>query len=279
MTLFETHRPLMFGIAYRMLGSVMEAEDALQDAFLRVQQMQDPIENPRAFFTTLMTRLCINRLNSARYQREQYLGEWLPEPLATSEPEHQTLQKDAISMAFLVLLERLNPAERAIFLLREVFDFEYGEIARMVDKSEAACRQVFSRAKRQLDTERTRFQVTVEEHRHLLQRFMEAVGSGDLHGLVALLTDDAVMLTDGGGKATATLYPLYGAPTVAQFLIGIRKHKPANGYQEIKSINGKPALVIRHEDGRAFAVINIECEGGHIRAVHAISNPDKLRHI
>ena len=203
LTTFQQHRPLLFSIAYRMLGSVTDAEDILQDAYLRFQSAPlTAIESPKAYLSTIVTRLCLNHLTSARAQREMYVGPWLPEPILGTDqpelgnPEAQADRNESVSMAFLVLLERLTPAERAVFLLREVFEYEYDEIAGMLEKSEGACRQLFSRAKDRITANRRRFQVSPEEHRRLLEEFMRAAVNGDLHNLTNLLAEDATIWAD-----------------------------------------------------------------------------------
>ena len=282
---FETYRPLMFSIAYRMLGSAMEAEDILQDAYLRYQKVAaERIESHKAFLTTMVTRLCINALQSARAQRETYVGPWLPEPILTEEdslpsPAGQAGLYDSISMAFLVLLENLTPLERAVFLLREVFDYDYAEVAAIVGREEAACRQLFSRAKKHLTEQRPRFESDPQQHRQLLDSFVEAVGSGDLDSLMQLLADDVTMWADGGGKARgAAINPLHGRDAVARFMIASRRFPASAVRAEIELINGRPAVVLR-TDERVVAVVSIAVEGGQISNVWIVGNPDKLRHV
>lgn len=285
---FETHRPLLFGIAYRMLGSVSDAEDIVQDAYLRYQATnEEKIESHRAFLTTIVTRLCLNRLNSAAVQRETYLGPWLPEPLLTADrpdlgdPATSISDYEAISMAFLALLEQLTPAERAVFLLREVFDYEYSEIAQILDNSAAACRQLFSRAKKHLTKNRRRFRSTREDHQKMLSGFMEAIDLGELDGLINLLADDVVFWADGGGKVRgAATQPVYGAQAVAAFLLNVsRQFAPAGYWYEELEVNGRPGLVLRTQEGKAFTVITLEVSEGRIHEMRGISNPDKLMHL
>src|SRR2546427_1932457 len=202
---FAEVRPILFSIAYRMLGSVMDAEDVVQEAYLRWQEASDDdVRSPRAYLATMVTRLCINQLRSARVQREAYVGPWLPEPLVTEhtpDPSGSVELAESLSMAFLVLLERLSAIERAVFLLHEVFDFEYPEIARIVDKSEANCRQIFARAKKRVESSHARFPASVEEAGRLLERFTRATAAGDMDGLLAVLAEDITLWPDGGGKA------------------------------------------------------------------------------
>jgi len=287
---FETHRPLMFSIAYRMLGSAMEAEDIVQEAYLRYQGVSpETIRSPKAFLSTVVTRLCLNQLESARAKREEYIGPWLPEPVLTGagevrapnallqSPSQQAELHESISLAFLVLLEQLTPVERAVFLLREVFDYEYAEIAEILDKDEVACRQLLSRAKKHIAEHRPRFKATPEQHRQLLNQFMRAVGTGELDGLMTLLSDDVTMWADGGGKARgAATQPLHGRAAVAQFALSSTRFLPPNYHAEIAEVNGQPAAILR-VGHKAVAIITIEVDSDHIRAVRVLGNPDKLK--
>ena len=214
---FETYRPQLFAIAYRMVGSAMEAEDLVQESYLRYRSVQtEEIRSPKAFLTTIVTRLCLNHLQSARVQREQYVGPWLPEPMLdgaeqTLSPTDQMARYESISLAFLTLLETLTPVERGVFLLREVFDYDYPDIAAIVEKSEPACRQLFRRAKEHLAQRRPRFRTTPARQRQLLDQFMHAVSAGEFDGLTKLLAEDVTMWADGGGKVrgAATLSALW----------------------------------------------------------------------
>ncbi len=287
---FEAHRPLMFSIAYRMLGSAMEAEDIVQEAYLRYQGVSpETIRSPKAFLSTVVTRLCLNQLESARAKREEYIGPWLPEPVLTEagevtalnallqSPSQQAELHESISLAFLVLLEQLTPVERAVFLLREVFDYEYAEIAEILDKDEVACRQLLSRAKKHIAEHRPRFKATPEQHRQLLNQFMRAVGTGELDGLMTLLSDDVTMWADGGGKARgAATQPLHGRTAVAQFALSSTRFLPSNYHAEIAEVNGQPAAILR-VGRKAVAIITIEVDSDRIRAVRVIGNPDKLK--
>jgi RNA polymerase sigma-70 factor (ECF subfamily) len=281
---FEQYRPLMFSIAYRMLGSVTEAEDILQNAYLRYREMPvGSIASPKAFLSTVVTRLCLNHLQSARMQRESYLGPWLPEPLLTeNDPESPTSQAErleSISMAFLVLLERLTPVERAVFLLREVFDYPYSDIAEIVGKDEVSCRQILSRAKKFIAGSRPRFTPSTEQHHQLLQQFLGAVEEGDLDGLTQLLTSDVTLWTDGGGKARgAATRPLHGPAAVARFMIASQRFIQATFTSEITQVNGEPAILLRI-DGHPFAVVSVTIEQQHIVEVRVVGNPEKLKHL
>jgi RNA polymerase sigma-70 factor (ECF subfamily) len=281
---FQEYRTLLFSLAYRMLGSVTDAEDILQDAYMRFQSAPlAAIESPRAYLSTIVTRLCLNHLTSARTRREMYVGPWLPEPILGSDqpeltsPEAQATRNESVSMAFLVLLERLTPAERAVFLLREVFEYDYDEIAAMLEKSEGACRQLFSRAKEHITANRPRFQVGPEEHRRLLEQFLRAATNGDLHGLTDLLSADVTVWADGGGKARgAALQPVRGRSDVARFVIGVTAKLPVGAQYAVADVNGQPTLLVRHPDGMPAAVVSIEVDEGRIRNIWAIANPDKL---
>ena len=282
---FEQYRPMMFAIAYRMLGSVSEAEDMLQTAYLRYRQLPaGSIASPKAFFSTMVTRLCLNQLQSVRVQRESYLGPWLPEPLLTEEdpasPISQAEQLESISMAFLVLLERLTPVERAVFLLREVFDYPYAEVAEIVGKEETSCRQILSRAKKFLAASRPRFTPSNEQHQQLMLQFLNAVSEGDLAGLTQLLASDVRLTADGGGKVQgAATRTLHGPEVVARFLIAVSLRNVQEMYtMEITEANGEPAVMLR-VDGHPFVVISVTIVQQRIVDIRAIGNPDKLRHL
>jgi RNA polymerase sigma-70 factor (ECF subfamily) len=271
---FESYRPLMFAIAYRMLGSAMDAEDIVQEAFLRYQGAHN-IEMPKAFLTTVVTRLCLDHLKSARVQRESYIGPWLPEPLITSNTPFDN-QYESISLAFLVLLESLNPVERAVFLLREVFDYDYRDIAEVVDKEEAACRQLFHRAKAHIADQRPRFEASREEHRQMLERFMQACVIGDLAGLTDLLAEEVSLAADGGGKASAAIRPVSGRNGVARFWIGLMTRMTSEFSAEILEVNGRPALLIRAPQEIGDSLVSFEMDGGKIRTFQVMRNPDKM---
>jgi len=279
---FEAYRPLMMSIAYRMLGSMTEAEDIVQEAYIRYQgAAPEQVWSHRAYLSTIVTRLCLNQLQSARSKRETYIGPWLPEPVLTQPDDHldparQAERHESISIAFLTLLEELTPVERAVFLLREVFDFDYVEIGEIVGREEAACRQMFSRAKKHIAAHRSRFKPDPEAHRRMLDRFSEAVGSGDLDGLMALLAEDVTMWTDGGGKARgAALHPLKGREAVARFVLGSTRLLIGPFAPWIGEVNGEPALIVR-EEGEARIVLVITSDGKQIGEVRVIGNPDKL---
>ncbi len=281
---FEKYRPLMFSIAYRMLGSVTEAEDMLQNAYLRYSQMPaGSIDSPRAFLSTVVTRLCLNHLQAARVQRESYLGPWLPEPLLTEDdamsPTSQAEMLESISMAFLVLLERLMPVERAVFLLREVFDYPYSEIAAIVGKEEASCRQILSRAKKFIADQRPRFTPSTEHHHQLLQRFIGAIEEGNLDGLTQLLTSDVTLSTDGGGRVRgAATRTVHGQEAVARFIIASLRYIQAGYTMEFTQVNGEPAILLR-VDGHPFSIVSVTIAQQQIVDIRVIANPEKLRHL
>ena len=280
---FEQYRGLLFSIAYRMLGSVADAEDMLQEAFIRWRQTSsDEIRSPRAFLVTIVTRLCINHLESARVRREEYVGEWLPEPLVTdpkSDPSHVLRVDESLSMAFLVLLERLTSIVRAVFLLREIFEYEYSEIAAILDQSEANCRQILRRARQLVSGARPRFKASSEERNNLLERFLRATSQGDMDGLVDLLASDVVLRSDGGGKALAVPNLIVGADKVARGILGsLEKLVPRNLLTRMALINGQPGIV-SYLNGKPYSVLTLDTSEGRIRAIYVLTNPEKLAHL
>jgi RNA polymerase sigma-70 factor (ECF subfamily) len=282
---FETHRPLLFSIAYRMLGSAMEAEDIVQEAYLRYQAVPpETVKSPKALLCTIVTRLCLNHLQSARTQRELYVGPWLPEPILTGQdsplsPSKQLSMDESISMAFLVLLETLTPPERAVFLLREVFDYPYDEIAEILDKEETACRQLFSRARKHIAEHRPRFKPSPEAHQQMLERFIGAVGAGDLDGLTQLLSDNVTMWADGGGKTRgAAIHPLHGRDAVGRFIMASTRLLTENASIEMAEINGEIGMIVRAA-GKAALVLLISANTNHVHEIRVIGNPDKLTHL
>jgi RNA polymerase sigma-70 factor (ECF subfamily) len=280
---FDQYRSLLFSIAYRMLGSVADAEDMLQETFIRWQQArEEEFRSPRAFLITIISRLCINHLQSARVKREEYVGQWLPEPIVTgpgSDPLEIIRVDESLSMAFLVMLERLTPVERAVFLLREVFEYEYPEIATVLGESEANCRQILHRARQHVTAMRPRFKTSQRQKSDLLERFLKATGSGDLEGLVELLASDIVLHTDGGGKAVAAPNLIRGARNVARGAMGtLKKLVPKNLVFRLAQINGEPGLV-SYLDGKAYSVLTLETGAGHIQTIYVVTNPEKLAHI
>lgn len=279
--IFQEYRLLLFSIAYRMLGSASDAEDIVQEAFLRWLQSSDKaIQSPKAYLSTIVVRLCLDQLRSAREKREVYAGFWLPEPVATGQmPElaETAAQAEALSLAFLLMLEKLNPLERAIFLLREVFEYEYSEIAAIVEKSEANCRQIFHRAWQHLDKDRPRFSSSREQQERITSRFLQASLNGDMQGLLSLLSDDIISMGDSGGKAglKAGRMPVYGPDKVSRGYLGALRSLPAGVVTRITEVNGQPAIVgYLHE--KPVGVILLQIEGERISRLYYIVNPEKL---
>ncbi len=280
---FDKYRPLLFSIAYRMLGSVMDAEDIVQEAYLRWQGVSSKeIRSPKSYLSAVVTRLSIDRLRREKARREEYVGPWLPEPLATgkdSDVADAAVLDETLSMAFLVLLESLTPVERAVFLLREVFDYDYAEIASLVGKSESNCRQIARRARKSVAARRPRFESSPEQEERLMRSFLEACMSGDMETLVSLLSEDVTLWSDGGGKTRAALRPIHGADKVARFFSGILRKAPPGLVVRWVSINGRPGFVGYFDDGRPQSVTTFDVAGGSIRAVRLVVNPEKLRNV
>jgi RNA polymerase sigma-70 factor (TIGR02957 family) len=286
--LFQAHRPSLFAVAYRMLGSATEAEDVVQDAWLRFSAAQpDGLRSAKAYLTTIVTRLCLDRLKSARASREEYVGPWLPEPVATAGdggPERSLAQAESVTLAFMVLLETLSPEERAVFLLREVFDYEYDEIAAMLDATAANCRQLFHRAKARIAERKPRFRAEAAEKRPLIERFVRAFSAGDAEELTHVLAEDVGFWSDGGGKVLASRRPVFGREQVVGLLVGFRRMAPAVGIPldavrlDITEVNGEPAVVLR-VSGRLDGVYVMTVQDGAIAAIRVVRNPDKLTYI
>jgi RNA polymerase sigma-70 factor (ECF subfamily) len=282
-------RPLVFSIAYRMLGSVAEAEDIAQETLLRAhRELRDGTEiaSPKAYMTAIATRLSIDHLRSARVRRESYVGPWLPEPLLTADPSADVAADaelaDDLSLAFLVVLERLTPDERAVFLLREAFDYKFGEIAEIVGKSPANCRQIGARARRHVLTERPRFEPSRAAREELAARFLAAAQGDDLDGLIELLAEDAVFTGDGGGKATAFPQPLVGAQRIAHAVRALfRQAARGDGAVTVTptAVNGQPGWIAREDDGAVIVVMALDIADGRVTAIRSIVNPDKLAHL
>jgi RNA polymerase sigma-70 factor (ECF subfamily) len=269
-----------------MLGSAMDAEDMVQETYLRYQTTPpQTIHSLKAYLTTILTRLCMDQLQLARRKREVYVGPWLPEPILTTatsdaaDPEKRVETQESISLAFLVLLEQLQPFERAVFLLREVFEYDFAEIATMLDKSEAACRRSFSRAKKHLSEHRPRFPASRETHRQLLSGYFQAVETGETTALMNLLSEDVTLWADGGGKIKqAALRPIRGRDAVARFSLGTKRFWPENARVELAEVNGQAAMIIR-TGGQVFSVLTIDVEQGQIQAIRIIANPEKLARV
>ena len=285
---FELHREKLFGVAYRMLGSASEAEDVVQDAWLRYDAVaRDSIRSPEAFLTTIVTRLCLDRLKSARATREEYVGPWLPEPLLTdgrAGPEQSAALAESVSLAFMVLLETLTPEERATFLLREIFEYDYESIAEILKTTPANCRQLFHRAKVHLQDRKPRFRDDARRKRELVGRFLAALRDGDAAGFTSVLTADVALWSDGGGKVLAARRPIFGRDHVIQLMVGIRRTASSMGYDlsqwaiQIVDVNGEPALAQRVA-GRVDSIYTFEFVADGITALRIVRNPDKLRYI
>jgi len=275
------HRGRLLGLAYRMLGSRSDAEDVVQDAYLRFAGAQG-VHNPEAFLVTIVTRLCLDRLKSAKAQREIYVGPWLPEPVfdaGSLSAEAATELADDLSFALLLALDRLSPLERAAFLLHDVFDTPFSEIAAMLDRTEASCRQLASRARRAVRDNRPRPARTPDSHARLLQAFGEAVASGNVAQLAALLREDAVALTDGGGRKTAARNPIVGPEKIARFFIGIAAKNAGHDMRiEPTTINGAVGALL-YLDGELDHTMSMAIDGEKIAAIYIVRNPDKLRHL
>jgi RNA polymerase sigma-70 factor, ECF subfamily len=281
----EDLRPLLFSIAYRMVGSVSDAEDLVQEAFLRLHREEQEgadIESPKAFLTTVVTRLSIDHLRSARVRREEYVGEWLPEPLlvdADPGPADQAEMSDTLSLAFLVLLESLSPLERAVFLLHDVFGYSYSEIAQVVEKSEDNCRQIALRARRAVDARRPRFDPSEDERRRVAERFFAAL-AGDASDIAAVLAEDVVMHGDGGGKVPAIARPAQGAERVSRMWANWAKQgMRVGGKIELATVNGQPGGILRTGTGEVISVLSLDIVDGKVKEIRNVLNPDKLRHV
>jgi RNA polymerase sigma-70 factor (ECF subfamily) len=280
---FEELRPLLFAVAYRILGSVAEAEDAVQETWLRWESSKTRPASTRAFLSAVVTRVAIDVLRSARVRRERYMGPWFPEPLVDDpyqDPERSAELADSVSTAALLLLERLTPLERAVFVLRDVFGFGYAEVASAVGRSEAACRQLAVRARRHMGEGRTRFEADRREGTLLAARFFDAFREGDVEGLRALLAADVQMVGDGGGKAPRWANGIIGAENVARVLVALNAQLDGiAGVAEELEVNGQPGAIIRDRDGKVVATWALEVLGGQIQAIRAVMNPDKLGHV
>lgn len=293
--LFLAHRDALFGLAYRMLGSVTDAEDVVSEAYLRwcrvtragadgAQAADARINDARAYLFAVTARLSIDQLRSARRTRVTYVGTWLPEPLVTDwtvDPVLHVATKDTLSLGLMRVLEQLSPAERAVFILREAFDFPHDETGRLLEISAATVRQHYRRARQRLAADRApRFTASREKQDELMHRFMAAVGSGEVQPLADLLVTDAVLYADGGGKASSIRRPAFGHLRVARFIRGLARHAPTGMRVDLVRANGAPAMLVRTAtDVLGIYAIEVDEESDHIRAVHAVRNPDKLRRL
>jgi RNA polymerase sigma-70 factor, ECF subfamily len=280
---FEELRPLLFAIAYRILGSVSEAEDAVQETWLRYESSPTQPTSTKAFLSAVVTRVSIDVLRSARVRREEYVGQWLPEPLLTDpyeDPARSAELADSVSTAALLLLERLTPLERAVFVLREVFGFGFPEVAVAVGRSEAACRQLGVRARRHMDVGRPRFEADRREREELAARFFDALRDGDIDGVRDLLAADVQIVGDGGGKAPAFARSVIGADNVARVLASIFPVLARiDARVEPRQVNGQPGAILRDRDGKVVSTLSLDVLGGRIQTIRSVVNPDKLGHV
>jgi len=280
---FEDLRPLLFSIAYRILGSVAEAEDAVQETWLRYESSPTKPASTKAFLSAVVTRISIDVLRSARVRRETYVGQWFPEPLLADpyeDPERSAELADSVSMAALLLLERLSPLERAVFVLREVFGFGFPEVASAVGRSETACRQLAVRARRHMDLGRSRFRADRRERDELAARFFDALRDGDIDGVRELLAADVHMVGDGGGKAPALARSVVGADNVARLLASIFPVLARiEASVELRELNGQPGAILRDRDGKVVSTFALDTLDGRIQTIRSVLNPDKLGHL
>ncbi|WP_433894339.1 RNA polymerase sigma-70 factor [Streptomyces sp. CA-111067] len=280
---FQELRPLLFSIAYRMLGSVSEAEDAVQESWLRYESSRTPPASAKAFFSAVVTRISIDVLRSARVRREEYVGPWFPEPLLTDpyqDPERSAELADSVSMAALLLLERLSPLERAVFVLREVFGFSFREVASAVQRSEPACRQLAMQARRHMEAGRPRFQADRKERDELAGRFFDAFKEGDVDGLRELLAADVLLVGDGGGKAPQWKSAILGVDdAIKVFAALIQPFFRIGGILEVRQVNGQPGAVFRDRDGKVVNTWTLDIYDGRIQTIRSVINPDKLAHV
>ena len=282
----ESLRPLLLSIAYRMLGGVSDAEDIVQEALLRYHRELDAgvvIRSPKAFLSAIVTRLAIDHLRSAQVRRETYVGQWIPEPMLTDGDTDALASaelSESISLAFLLLLERLSPVERAVFLLHDVFAYDYADIAAIVGKTEANCRQLAARARRHIESGRPQFDASRQARDELAARFFAAVTDGEMDGLLELLAADVVVYGDGGGKAPQWAAPIVGSDRVARLLVGLgRQMREAGVRLELRQVNGQPGALARDPTGQLISVFALDISDGTVRAIRSVINPDKLRHL
>jgi RNA polymerase sigma-70 factor (ECF subfamily) len=284
---YAEFRPLMFSIAYRMLGSATEAEDIVQEAFLRFHKETTggtEVDSAKAYLSAVTTRLSIDHLRSARVRRESYVGTWLPEPLLTEEEDEVVRHAetaDSLSMGFLVLLESLTPVERAVFLLHDVFQYDFDEISRIVGKTHDNCRQISVRARRRIHEGKPRFEASRAQKEELARRFFDAARDGDLEGLVSMLAGDAVAYGDGGGKAPAISKPVHGREGVAQLLMGARAGGERRGVigMRLVEINGQPGAVFLDREDQPLVAVALDIADGLVQTIRAVANPEKLQHL
>lgn len=280
--LFMLHRPLLFSLAYRMLGSVHDAEDIIQEAYFTLSETSiEQVQNPKAYLCKIVTNRCIDLLKSARKKRETYVGPWLPEPLiidSEKDPEQNYMMKESISTAYLLLLEQLSETERAVFLLREVLQYDYDSIAEVVGKSSTNCRQIFHRARKAVGNHRASDQIPTQRAAALTEQFVTAIVSGNVNKLLSLLAVDATLLSDGGGKTKAAVFPILGAERIVRFYMGILAKFTEDFSYKFTTVNGDPGIIL-YVENKVFGVISLHIQNGLIHQIYWVVNPEKLTHI
>ena len=279
---FESYRSFLFALAYQMLGTVSEAEDMVQETFLKWQQVTEEVNQPKSYLGTIITRLCLDRWRSLKRQREKYTGVWLPEPLVdnyVNDPAYLVELADSLSLAFLVLLEDLTPTERAVFLLKEVFNYKYAEISQIVAKKESNCRQIAKRARQSLQTRHpAQVNISGQERELLVEKFLTAWNDRDLEALLSLLQEDVIHYSDGGGKVTAALNPIQGKFKVARFLIALRNSKIIPDlYPSLTTINNQPGIIIYLDNRKLHSILSFDIQGDCFGSIFAVVNPEKLK--
>ena len=279
---FESYRSFLFALAYQMLGTVSEAEDMVQETFLKWQQVTEEVNQPKSYLGTIITRLCLDRWRSLKRQREKYTGVWLPEPLVdnyVNDPAYLVELADSLSLAFLVLLEDLTPTERAVFLLKEVFDYKYAEISQIVAKKESNCCQIAKRARQSLQTRHpAQVNISGQERELLVEKFLTARNDRDLEALLSLLQEDVIHYSDGGGKVTAALNPIQGKFKVARFLIALRNSKIIPDlYPSLTTINNQPGIIIYLDNRQLHSILSFDIQGDCFGSIFAVVNPEKLK--
>ncbi|KRE73903.1 RNA polymerase sigma factor SigJ [Paenibacillus sp. Soil750] len=279
-TVYTTYYSYLKSVAYHMLGSVSDAEDVVQELFLDVHDKLDRIEHVKTYLTRATTNRCLNILQSARKKREVYPGTWLPEPSSEvwQQPNQLVEQRESLSYAFMIVLEQLEPLERAIIVMREAYDYPYAEIAQLLDKSEANCRKIYSRAKKKLDPELLKTPVSQGQHASLVEQFVTAFQRGDSRTLVRLLTDTSILVSDGGGKVSTAINPIYGRERVVSFLVGVSAKRYTHLTYKMTILNGQPAVVFyEKEKPVSLLMLQMESQGSYFQHVYFIINPDKIR--
>lgn len=282
--IFESHRQRLFRLAYGMLKRVAPAKDAVQEAYIRWQKQDvEQVRSPGSYLSTIVSRICLDEIKSARNRKEEYIGPDLPEPLLTAEgdiPDENMELSEAVSMAMLVVLDELGPVQRAVYILREIFDYDYAAIADMVQKSESHCRKIAQRARDRIQEHRPRFEQSSERQNKLVTAFLDAVQNGDMSKMESMLAKEAILYSDGGGKVTAARKPIYSAPKIAKFMVGIQKQVPDEAEFDIafERVNGEPGMIVWLDDS-LYNAWSFHIEEGKIHSIYVVLNPDKLRHL